>query len=281
MTGTKLHIACAALALFSSPLLADIPCVTNGACGANWQPFVTPANHLKGDGSTGTTYFDGYSYDGDNSNIAYFIEGAGASTADPNSPNARLPFLGNPDGSALTSFYFQRTSPSVQASLLEASGLWAPYNSLGWYDATNPLNFGWIFQANGAQPLPATVTFTPSASYGLFFVPGSLTYNPARAYYTDSTRNGISQSDQEYAAAHGIPLGPETAQHFSVFNDGHGGSYIGINDRSSQIGDGDYNDFIVHLSPEPMTATPEPGYFLLLGTMLGALPVARKMRKRR
>ena len=251
--------------------MAITVCVDTGICGANWQPFGTLLHHPQAPDPTGPMYFDSFSWDAPDANIGYFLLGQGAYLNDPRSPHAALPFWGNPDGSAVPSFYFERQGSSVEARFLEDSGLWAPFNSLGWYDIDSA-DFGWIFQANGSPPAFTTFTFTPSQRYGLFFVPNSLVFNPAESYYTDSTRNGIAAEDIAYAAAHGIVLGPELFQHFAVFRDSNHNVYVGVNDRSHQVSDSDYNDMIFQLIDVP---EPRSGVLILLG-FLGLLALAKR-----
>ena len=267
-----------------SSLQAGSICVAgaNGAngrdCNANWQTFLPPIHHDQAPGPSGPAYFDGFSWKGPDSNIADFIAGEGAYRDSAASPHAELPFWGNPDGSAVTSFNFLSEGQSQVATLIAAPGGWAAYNSLGWYDP-NSAAWGWIAQANGVTPVLGSVEFNPTAEFGLFFVPDSLTFDPARAYYTDSTRNGISEADALYAAQNGITLAAETAQHFAVFNNPNGGSYIGINDRSNQIGDLDYTDMIIELNqvPEPGTFTLVAGLLLVLGSARRRLFRARQV----
>jgi hypothetical protein len=264
MSNILLRTAISALALAGavSSLRADSVCVTSGSCNANWQPFVTPIHHTQTPGPDGPVYFDGFSYDAPDANIAYFIEGQGYFLGNPDSPDARLPFEGNPDGSAVTSFFFQSGGEPQIANFLLFQGLWAPFSSLGWYDADDPSVYGWILQPNGTLPQPQSVEFTPTDDFGLFFVPDSSTYDPTQtpAYYTDSTRNGIAPADVDYANMNGITLGPEAFQHFAVFQQADGGYYVGVNDRSNQVGDHDYNDMVFQLTP-----VPEPGSFGIAG----------------
>jgi hypothetical protein len=260
MPNIILRTAVSALALSGAVynLRADSVCLSAGSCNANWQPFVTPVHHTQVPGPDGPVYFDGFSYDAPDANIAYFIEGQGYFQGNPDSPDAPLPFWGNPDGSAVTSFFFQSGGQAQIANFEFFQGLWAPFSSIGWYDADDLSVYGWILQPNGTEPQPQSVEFTPTDNFGLFFVPDSVTYDPNQtpAYFTDSTRNGIAQADVDYAAMNGVTLGPEAFQHFAVFQQTDGGYTIGVNDRSSQVGDHDYNDMVFQL-----TAVPEPGSF--------------------
>jgi len=253
-------------------LQAGSICVTNGACDANWQPFQIPIQHAQGPGPTGPVYFDGWSYDGPNDNVAYFIEGQGAFQGNPYSPAAPLPYWGNPNGSAVPSFYFQSGGETETATLDVAVAAWAPYNSLGWYDP-NSNAWGWIFQANGTQPtVGESVAFTPTADFGLFFVPDSLTFNPSMSYYTNSALNGIAEADQIYAEQNGITLGPESAyQHFAVFDNLNGGYYVGIADRSLQVGNDDYKNMIVEITPDP-----EPSFLPLMAGILFVILIRKR-----
>ncbi len=65
---------------FSGALRATEICPVTGACNSDWQTFLNPIYHAAGPGTIGTAYFDGWSWDGVNENIAYFIEGGGAFT---------------------------------------------------------------------------------------------------------------------------------------------------------------------------------------------------------
>src|SRR5271154_6422877 len=109
-------------------LRADSICVTGGACNANWQSFETPNDHPQGPGPSGPVYFDGFSYDAANANIAYFIEGQGAFLGSPVSPDTGLPFWGDPNnptgGYAPASFYFQSGGQAQIATLLLTSSMW-------------------------------------------------------------------------------------------------------------------------------------------------------------
>src|SRR5580698_8754197 len=117
---------------------AESVCVTGGACDENWQPFVTPIEHTTSPVPTGFAYFDGFSFDGPDANIAYFIEGQGEFLGNPVSPDQRLPYWGETNGCAVPSFYFQSGGAPQIAPLALANGLWAPSDSIGWYDPSNP-----------------------------------------------------------------------------------------------------------------------------------------------
>ncbi len=171
-------------------------------------------------------------------------------------------------------FIFKAEGVAQTATLDAAQASWAPDNSLGWYDP-NSNAWGWIFQANGTEPtIGESVTFTPTPDFGLFFVPDSLTFNPGMSYFTNSTLNGIAEADQVYAAhQNGITLGPETAQHFAVFDNLSGGYYVGIADRSLQVGNDDYKNMIVELTP---AEAPEPSFFLLTAVILVLFPIRKR-----
>lgn len=264
----QIGIAAVLLPLGVCSLRAGSVCVDSSNCNGNWQPFVTPIQHAQGPGPTGPVYFDGYSWDGPDANIAYFIEGQGYFQGNPASPDAPLPFWGNPDGSAVPSFYFQSGGEAQIANFLMFDSDWAPDNSIGWYDPDDPSVWGWILQANGTEPQSQSVEFTPTADFGLFFVPDSLTYvqGTTPAYFTNESMNGIAAGDVAYAAMHGIVLGPENYQHFAVFEAPNGEYYVGVKDRSLQVGDADYNDMVFTLS-----SVPEPGSLELALVILPAL----------
>jgi hypothetical protein len=257
-------------------------CSAVGACGANWQTFMPPIQHAQAPGPSGRAYFDGFSWDGPNANIADFIEGQGAFLGNPLSPKAMLPFWGNANGTASSSFFFQSGGQSVSATLLLTSSDWKPSNSLGWYDPYSSA-WGWVFKANGTPPvISTTVSFSPTANFGLFFAPHNLNFQPGDpAYYTDSSLNGIAAQDVAYAAANGITLGSEALyQHFAVFLDPNGTYYIGVKDRSLQVGDSDYNDMVFSMTTNG-AVTPEPGLFGVLAGMLAGLAAARVYTRRR
>jgi len=267
--GAKIYLArwLALTALFCGPLLADAVCVTGGMCDSMWQAFPTLSPHAQGLGPPGFAYWDGSSFDGANANIGYFIDGTGYFATDPNSPRTPLPYWANTDGSAVNSFYFESFGVPQIATLLETNGLWSAEDSIGWYDP-NSSQWGWIFQSNGITPDSGSVVFDPTSTFGLFFVPDSSTFDPTKSYFTNASMNGIADADRAYALANNITLGPETGQHFALFQNGaSGGYYIGIKDRSLQVSDGDYNDMILTLNQ-----VPEPGT-LLLGVVLLGLPI--------
>jgi len=273
----------------ATPVYADGICVTGGACNGNWQPWVDPVSHQQGQhGVQGFAYFDGDSNDAANANIAYFIQGQGYFQNDPQSPAAPLPWWGNADGSAVSSFYFTRNGRDEAHSLEFLAG-WAPQESLGWYNVDKPSEWGWIFHADGKQPVPSNAEFTPSKNYGLFFIPNTASANsfsfmsPAygpqadQSFYTQSEHNGIVPADQIIASALGITLDTKQEQHFAVFSDNQGGFYVGAKDRSLQIGDGDYNDLIVHIVDPPAidaASVPEPASSGLVAIALGLVLVA-------
>jgi hypothetical protein len=268
---TQCFLAC--MTFLCAPLMADMVCTSSNSCDALWQPFPTLTPHPQGSGAPGFAYWDGFSFDGANANIGNFINGTGFFAGDAASPRASLPYLGNPDGSAVNSFYFTSGGVPQVASLLEGNGLWASNDSLGWYDPNSSL-WGWIFQSNGSPVVPTSVVFDPTATFGLFFVPNSSTFDPTKSYFTNDSLNGIADADRAYALANGITLGPETSQHFALFQDGSNGYYLGIKDRSLQISDGDYNDIIVHLNP-----VPEPGTLAMAGLLI-AVPMWHLRRRR-
>jgi hypothetical protein len=243
----------------------------------SFQTFTTPNPHIQGPDARGQMYFDSYSYKAVNANIAYFILGTEFFSVDPNSPRAALPYLGSPDGGALASFNF-RSSVSLQAELLYAAGSWSPYSSLGWYDLSETFDRPAcmrIFQANGSAPSLRTISFTPSSHFGLCFVPNDIS-DPSNAYYTDASKNQIAAEDVTYAADHNISLFSESGRHFAVFKADPNDLYIGVEDRSLQVGDGDYTDLVFRLTPE--SSVPEPGSFLLVAAVLVGLGAIRQKR---
>jgi hypothetical protein len=240
----------------------------------SFQPLQTPLNHMQAPDPPGAMYFDNFSWKAPNANAAYFVLGTGFFADQANSPRQPLPFLGNPDGTALPSFDFDSSVPVI-ADLLYAGAMWAPFNSLGWYDLDSPA-FGFIFQANGSTPRLGSVTFSPPAHFGLFFVPNNLVFNPQQSYFTDESKNGLAQTDVQYAQQNGITLGPENFQHFAVFEESPDSLIIAIEDRSRQVGDGDYTDMVLSLTqvPEPSTAPP------IVSALVVLLYALRPLRER-
>lgn len=226
-------------------------------------------------------YFDGWTYDcfdnggNQNANAAYFIDGQadGAYANNPLSPHARLPFWGEPGGGADKSFFFDSGGKPQVADFLIFDGAWAPFNSLGWYDPTVPFNCHMILAANGSQPNPGKVEFSTTRDFGLCFVPDSLTFDPTKSYYTQAAHNGVADADVLIGAN---PALESNYQHFAVFDDGQGGFYIGVKDRSLQVGDHDYNDLILKIDP-----VPEPGLLAPVAGMLALLILLLAIQQRR
>jgi hypothetical protein len=254
--------------MFASPLVI----VDAFSDASAFQPFVTPTG-------TNATYYDGWSYDNSNDNIAYFMQGSGIYAGNPLSPGP-LPFFGNVNGSAPQGFYFQTSSGNVNADLVMAVSSWSNINSLGWYDPYSS-SWGWIFQGTNAAPIPHSVTFNPSSTFGLFFVAGETSYNTDKAYYSDATKNQTGDSYVQRVLTNNPSLGLTSVidQHFTAFDNSGSGYYIGVNDNPlalSNGGDSDYQDLVFYLS-EP-TSVPEPGAFtfVLIGMVFFAVGMQRR-----
>jgi hypothetical protein len=262
-----------ALAGFGTRLEADSICVSGGPCDQNWQTFPTLMDHGQGPPSTGSglgsAYFDGWSWDGPDANIGYFIEGKGAFQSSPFSPDAALPFWGNADGSPVQSFYFQSDGESQVVNVLVAGGLWSPFSSLGWYDP-NSNAWGWIIDGDGSTAVGQSIAFTPTAEFGLFFVPDSSSYDSPK-YFTNSALDSPAAADVTLALQEGLTL--PIYQQFAVFEDQTGGYYVGVEDRNPTVSDNDYNDMIFTLS-----GTPEPNMGPMVVIALGAFVLFRRFR---
>jgi hypothetical protein len=234
----------------TSLLFADTVTVPGQNPNLIWQNWTTAQLN-----DSGTPFWNHASFDGTRKNIGDCLTSA-APCGITNPPGA-IPYLGTSTGAAFPEFYFNSTGGSVTATL--AGGITASSNDIfGWYNISNPSQLNVIFA--GGAAVGQTVTFTPSAQYGLFLrnaTPGFLnTY--------------LSQSD---LAASSDP----TNQHLAAFQQSAGVYYIGSEDFS--VGsDLDYNDVIVRLSST--IANPEPVSILLVGSGLVGFGFAGYRRRR-
>jgi hypothetical protein len=243
----KFKALAVAMLLSSGLAYGDIVTGSSGADWRNWDGSVLNNN--------GTPYWDGTSSDGTNYNIGDCLTNAGACAGKISGAPGAIPYWGFANGSADSSFYLQKTGSSDSAALkIEIAGN-KDINSFGWYDTTDQNRTqNQIF--SNLQGAGQSSTFTPTATYGFYFIGSQGTY------YTQATGDG-------------------RAQHFAIFQQsGAAGSevyWLGMEDLNLQSSDKDYQDMVVKISG---VSVPEPGVFLFLAIMLGSLGMFGLMVRR-
>ena len=238
----------ASLLLLSSVAFADTVTVPGGS--ANFDSWSTSS--LYTGTSTNTTFLQGPfwnngSFDGVDKNIGWCLTGPNCNLSI--NPGA-LSYLGTTSGGFVNNFYFNNSGGGVVTMWLQLAQN-ASYDTIGWYNVLNPSQTGVIF--SGSTSTGSTVSFTPSAEYGLYLTDSRV----SDTFFTNDALNSNSDGDQ----------------HFAVFNDN--GSYIvGGEDLPANQSDFDYNDVVIQI-----TSTPEPSAMLLLASGLLGLGVVRSRRK--
>ncbi|MGA8025518.1 MAG: PEP-CTERM sorting domain-containing protein [Bryobacteraceae bacterium] len=232
---------------------ADTVNVTGQSASAIWQTWTTAQLN-----NSGTPFWNNLSWDGPNKNVGFCL--AGAANCGMTAAPGALPYVGQANGKAFSDFYFNSTGGTVTATMQAQIAGDAQYDGLGWYNVSNPSQYGLLF--SGVTAAGATTTFTPSTEYGLFF------YNKASGIndiFLSQSSSALS-NDQGY-------------QHFAVFDGGAGNFYVGAEDLPSSHTDFDYNDMLIEMQTQPASAAPEPGPMALVGAgLIGMGMIFRRKR---
>ncbi len=229
-------------------------------------------------GNNGGEFWDNRSSDGVNCNIGHVLTGAATAAGCNNeigvlplSPiPGPMPFLAaNAVGSAAVGdFYFLPGTPHHSVQLMVEVAGFANGNQLGVYFLNNAATA--IEAQNvlflGPASAPAATSFTAGRPFGFYLVVngGSTTY------FTQSSMNSSDRNQQHFAVFRERPAGTGDGLRADEY-------WLGIEDLPIGSGDKDYQDMVVRVRAVPV---PEPGAWLLLGTLLIGL-VARAVPRHR
>jgi Domain of unknown function (DUF4114) len=230
-----LGVVLALLAAMIAPLAVSAGPVTYG-----WQTWTIAA--ISGaNQNNGTPYWNNLSVEGANENVGDILSGANGNT-DLTSPPGAIPYWGASSGGASDpNIFFASTGSAgiaypagpgqVTVKVVHAGN--AATNVMGWYDVANNSVLNQLFIGASAG---TSVTFTPSAQFGLYFV---------------------GEGDKWYSQANLNTSGEQSDQHFAVFKDASGNFWVGSEDHAFSIADKDYNDMVVEIIP-PSVPIPTP-----------------------
>ena len=250
---------------------------------STWQSWTTAVLD-----ENGVPYWDGNSsdYDPQPANIGNWLTKTGAwdpttGIAPPaekaKSPGVAYPYLGNPDGSAITDVYFQATTPNWAAIKIEVAGL-KNLNYFGVYQqGTSFSNLNVLLTAGGNPSDTWKLLFTgaqgPSAST-TFVVP----WSDFGFYLATETGTGTGAVAHAFFSESSLNSGPDkNLQHFAFFratppNAAYPAYYIGVEDLPG-LGDKDYQDLVVYIQ-----AIPDASTWMLFLSGMPALALLRRKR---
>ncbi len=139
-----------------------------------------------------TPYWDRISLDGSQRNVGYLITGTGGFIGNAASPNwspITTSFWGVGNG-ADSSILFSSVGSQNATLVLEMSS-WANFTSVYWYDQTTPGLLNII--ATGPMGAGTSITFTPSAVFGLAFsnLSGTFRSGTQGEQFAVFTNNGL------------------------------------------------------------------------------------------
>jgi hypothetical protein len=204
-------------------------------------------------------YWNNFSGDGPTANIGWCLAGGGGCVIA--SPPGAIAYYGTSTGAAVQNMAFVSNGMAVTVSLLGqltnqlGTAANSGYNVFGWYTIGpgGTINATPLWNSK-TDTVGQFASFTPGPAgtqYGLFLenIQGAGTSAVADYFW-------FMNSASDYGAGTASPV--DSLQHFVVFKDLSGQSYIGIDDTNK--GDQDFNNMIIKL-----VDVPEPRTFALFG----------------